>query len=1053
MTKKRCACFLMALILCLTLLPGSAYAGNNPGVTESTGEGQTIRNCCMNETGNMFYTGMQTGEASSGGAREFGLGSVLLSAAQKLAPPTNLRWETECKEYDQEWHGKVSPGYISWTDEINSSSMYKIQIYNASGDTVHSANWEIDPSVNDYQVDDFLMCVEADGTYTFSVQALSDSGSGYDSDVVYSGSWTYTPPQQTLVVPTGIYIDDSTLKWAATANADGYEVECSYSGTLAGEKQIITGCWWRENLPEIDISDTLNSEGPGYYHYRLRSLSNDITLVCNSGYTSYFTVYGSGSGTASKIPVRSDDEVDVLDSSKLELDGLLENISFGTDKIYGPSVTILGKTFYLFELNGKVDLDLGDSKWNIQAKADTEKKTIQVLVGFDEIKDSAIVGDEQSGRGEWQKSWHEVKDLYNSLSGNDVGGWMAGPGYRNLHKQLVKEESTIFLKIKGRIAGYLEWSYETGSIEFSEGGMILTASAEGSIDSRIAAFPAAYVTVGLKVETAGKISVAFDGIENPMSISSDLKISPALNVGVGLGGKKAKTYIEGGLKGILDVGLIAMTGSFLDSSTNFDPLTVTVSGSLYLKAKLFILSTSSEWELLEKQLYPDDNGSSWKKASNGASELFSAVSPDEFSVLPRDYLTGSRVSSSMNLNEVQTLSAGDSFAYSKESLYPYCEPQLIMLSDGSALLIWVDDNGEKGDADRTSLFCSTYNPNTGNWSDCGTIWDNEGYNGSPEVFVDGDTVHVVWQRVNQSFGDSVTVEQMMETVDLYYSCFSGGSFSEPVCITNSEMALGESMYSIAADGEFIAVCWAENSLNDPYMTTGNNTMYLRTCIDGEWQDEEIVAEAGGPVNNSNLHIVDGEAYVIYELGGENPEAGAISSLYIWDGAASISEDATGVFNPAVSNETLYFLNNTALYAYDFSTGLANPTGHTGLTNFEIVSNGEEQAVLTLVSTGFTCEMYASFLDTQGMFWSDWIQMTDFGKYIRGYSAFMDVSGRIITAINLVDVLELNEENDELYGDAKLVVIDGLYYSDLLVNEHLSYDVTDVIAGEDICILS
>lgn len=126
MTKKRCACFLMALILCLTLLPGSAYAGNNPGVTESTGEGQTIRNCCMNETGNMFYTGMQTGEASSGGAREFGLGSVLLSAAQKLAPPTNLRWETECKEYDQEWHGKVSPGYISWTDEINSSSMYKI---------------------------------------------------------------------------------------------------------------------------------------------------------------------------------------------------------------------------------------------------------------------------------------------------------------------------------------------------------------------------------------------------------------------------------------------------------------------------------------------------------------------------------------------------------------------------------------------------------------------------------------------------------------------------------------------------------------------------------------------------------------------------------------------------------------------------------------------------------------------------------------------------------------------------------------------------------------
>jgi len=177
-----------------------------------------------------------------------------------------------------------------------------------------------------------------------------------------------------------------------------------------------------------------------------------------------------------KIPVRTEDEEKVFDASNMDLDTLLQNISFGPDKLRGPSITVLGKTFYLFELNGKVSLSLG--KWNIQAKADTEKKTVQMLIGFNAIKSDAAVGGDYSGRGDWTKTYAQVRDLYKSINGNtwDYNDSTARSRFSNLYNRLKDKDQTIFLNIKGSIAGYMEWNYETGSMKFSEGGIIISAS-------------------------------------------------------------------------------------------------------------------------------------------------------------------------------------------------------------------------------------------------------------------------------------------------------------------------------------------------------------------------------------------------------------------------------------------------------------------------------------------------------------------------------------------------------------------------------------------------
>ena len=335
--------------------------------------------------------------------------------------------------------------------------------------------------------------------------------------------------------------EDAVFSWLQSLGNGNYSAFLG-ANNKDGEWKWVTGepfsyTDWHSGEPS-GYNGYIKEEYLDYYSGFSSHAWNDTDEYGSNGFICEFENHNS-------ISVKTNDATQVLTQSgvKANINELLNNISFGTDKINGPSVTILGKTFNLFEISGKVKLNLGDSKWNIQAKVDTEKKTVQFLLGFDTIKEDGTVGGDESGRGDWQKSYWAMKDLFKAACNYQNDSFIATKSYRDLYKNLVDHNDTIFLNIKGSFAGYFELSYETGQLKFSEGGFVITASADGSFDSRIAAFPAAYVSIGLECKAEGKISLAFDGISKPLAVNTQLTVSPAVNVGVGLGSKKAKLYI------------------------------------------------------------------------------------------------------------------------------------------------------------------------------------------------------------------------------------------------------------------------------------------------------------------------------------------------------------------------------------------------------------------------------------------------------------------------------------------------------------------------------
>ena len=725
-----------------------------------------------------------------------------------------------------------------------------------------------------------------------------------------------------------------------------------------------------------------------------------------------------------KVPVNSSDEAQILDAalSQVDMENLLPEITSDMDKLRGPSITIAGETFYLFELESKLNIDF-KNKATVQVKADYEKKTVQVLIGYKPIKGTTtIVGDPNSGEDnvedcDFWKAYTDAKSLY-KMSAGDLAHTNS-PRFRSKFQDVYDElqafEMDMIVKAEGKICGYLELSYETGKLKPSEGGAILAVSVKTTQNGRIPSFPAAYVTLHFDVSAEGKIRLVANDDGVVFDPAFDAAIGTAIGVGLGKNTGNFQAYIEGGFDGELGAHVRPM-GTLVGT----DPFSVDMTGNLYfswkLKAWLLENGDSYKKELFKLGLYPR------------LEIMRTAMIPAQMTM--EDYLASAKPVTREYLNAISLMSITDDYSFSKVE-YPFAEPTLMHLSDGRMLMVWVGDSGGKTDGDRTSIHYSLYSG--GAWSDPEIVHESGTYNDHPVLCRDGNMVYMVWMRADTAL-DGMTAESAMKHMDLVFSSFDGTSWSAPEIVSQPGNELVESDYAITADRGIVSVVWLENSANDLLLTSGENVIHQRSCANGIWDaDAELLRTAdavtGLGVDRSEglqttYSLTSGDRILTY-LRKENGEVNMI------DGANCEARWIDG---------RLYELRDTALYC----DGV--PTGLDGLTNYEIISSETQTVALTLVPTGFTCELYGSYYDAGSGSWGKWVQLTGFEQYIRSYSAVLDESGEIVAALNLVDV---NIGAEEVYDNtsARLVVVDDCRYADLVVSDWLTYDDSLVAPGE------
>ena len=210
----------------------------------------------------------------------------------KLAAPTNVAWH---KYYPYGCTGTddyfTYNGMMSWiVGDPDYNQLSRVTVYK-DDEEQYCTEWTYDTEWADRYYTDWDLSLSeiawrGDGEYRFTVQAVGDGVTTADSDIVSSDTWTFTMPDTKIATPTNLTWDGTTAKWTEDDNAAGFVIEILYSaddGAATSTKSLTSTQKYVQYYGESgDTNGTDETAGwsiyePGYYYFKVYSVSNDIT--------------------------------------------------------------------------------------------------------------------------------------------------------------------------------------------------------------------------------------------------------------------------------------------------------------------------------------------------------------------------------------------------------------------------------------------------------------------------------------------------------------------------------------------------------------------------------------------------------------------------------------------------------------------------------------------------------------------------------------------------------------------------------------------------------
>ena len=713
--------------------------------------------------------------------------------------------------------------------------------------------------------------------------------------------------------------------------------------------------------------------------YHNSELTNANIHYNSSGYNSAYDVHNSVDG-----------------SFDISTDNLSCDIDLGD--MQGPSIDIFGYKIDLIKVSTKLKFSL--KSVSVSTDIDENAKTVKVILGYKDSEKANL-----SNKTKFKEEYNQLKELYKYCIGGK-GDKNNLAKYRKLKadklSKVMGNSGNLGIKAEIKTTGYIQFSYETGSLTPKECGIVVAGECGITLTHQPSIF---YITTGLKGSAEVSTAVAFD---NNGKISFDkiaTEFALTANLGVGVGAKALNIYIEGGLEGKINLKINVSYNTTVTSN---------LTGSLYAEYKAVLVSAKKTWQFSNTQLL---NKTINKKFLSNNSKNANI----DYQLLERDYsFTKNSTSKSKKYLSVPN----DNFKLT--NVYQYSAPQYVNLSNGNTVLIFVGDNGTKDSYNRTSIMYSVFN---------GTVWtapqvlaESGTYQDNPTVFADGDKVYVVWQQAKNAFNENTTVEQALAGTDLYYSCYKDGAFSNSVCVNNYTNSVYEDQYSICEENGNVLISWHENSENSVLNDRGRGLIKYRTLNNGTFSDVTTVTETDNKICETVGNLKDGVSTIYYVE--QNDDS------YILKANQNILDESSSITGLEIDDGILRYINEEKLYSCDGTNVYSEDVEN--INNFQYVSVGDKKVLTTLVSTGLKNELYVSEYNEDKFQWGKFSQFTDFGCNIRSYSPLINNNGVLTVACNAVEVNSDFDDNTSAYGDASLVVTGKCDYNDIAL-DYLYYD--------------
>ena len=230
----------------------------------------------------------------------------------QLSAPTDLKWGTYYYYEGSEVKSAAYTGMASYTvtdSEYDQKIVMKIYEENGDADievwnTGETKFWAGGRTCRTNHDFSLSYTFEKNATYYFTVQAIGDGTTTLDSEIVTSATWEYTKPTGNISAPAElVWEDDLVATWNNVEGAGGYTIQAYYSADDANATSVdgltrkVAYVYYNTadgDQTSFDVLGWLRTADAGYYYFRMKTVSADITAANHSEWSDLSAAYAYG---------------------------------------------------------------------------------------------------------------------------------------------------------------------------------------------------------------------------------------------------------------------------------------------------------------------------------------------------------------------------------------------------------------------------------------------------------------------------------------------------------------------------------------------------------------------------------------------------------------------------------------------------------------------------------------------------------------------------------------------------------------------------------------
>lgn len=189
-----------------------------------------------------------------------------------------------------------------------------------------------------------------------------------------------------------------------------------------------------------------------------------------------------------------------------------------------------------------------------------------------------------------------------------------------------------------------------------------------------------------------------------------------------------------------------------------------------------------------------------------------------------------------------------------ENVFSNPQPSIATAESGSIVAAWTYDDPEKDLSQALEIIYSTYDPQDGTWSEPQQITSDNFLDLNPELaYLGNGQVIAVWQRVPRELGEEVSLSEYARNVELAYSTFNleTGEWSQPQLVTSNNSY--DTAPALASYGNETLLVYLKDSDNNPF-TLDDQTLVATEWAGGSWSAEETIASGITVIGSPRLSL-------------------------------------------------------------------------------------------------------------------------------------------------------------------------------------------------------